>query len=52
MTVTASFAALLIATSEGGVLLARVERDLAVFDEVAAEAIATIVAAAGGTLQP
>ena len=48
----ASLAALLIATSEGGVLLARAERDLAVFDEVAAEAIATIEAAAGGTLQP
>ena len=51
----ASLAALLIATSEGGVLLARAERDLAVFDEVAAEAIATIESAAGGaggTLQP
>ena len=48
----ASLAALLIATSEGGVLLARAERDLAVFDAVAAEAIATIEAAAGGTLQP
>ena len=33
-------------------LLARAERDLAVFDDVAAEAIATIEAAAGGTLQP
>ena len=48
----ASLAALLIATSEGGVLLARAERDLAVFDAVAAEAIAMIEAAAGGTLQP
>ena len=40
MTVRHLLAALLIATSEGGVLLARAERDLAVFDAVAAEAIA------------
>jgi TetR/AcrR family transcriptional repressor of lmrAB and yxaGH operons len=48
----ASLAALLIGASEGGVLLARAERDLAVFDAVAAEAVATVEAAAGSALQP
>jgi Transcriptional regulator LmrA/YxaF-like, C-terminal domain len=48
----ASLAALLIGASEGGVLLARAERDLAVFDAVAAEAVAAVEAAAGSTFQP
>ncbi|KRE30494.1 TetR/AcrR family transcriptional regulator [Agromyces sp. Soil535] len=43
----ASLAALLIGASEGGVLLARAERDVAVFDAVAAEAVAAVEAAAG-----
>jgi TetR/AcrR family transcriptional regulator, lmrAB and yxaGH operons repressor len=48
----ASLAAMVIGTSEGGVLLARAERDIAVFDAVAAEAIAAVEAAAGGTPPP
>ena len=42
-----ALAALLIGASEGGVLLARAERDLAVFDAVTAEAVAAIEAAVG-----
>ena len=43
----ASLAAMLIGASEGGVLLARAERDIAVFDAVAAEAVTAVEAAAG-----
>ena len=45
----ASLAAMLIGASEGGVLLARAEREIAVFDAVAAEAVAAVEAAAGVT---
>lgn len=48
----ASLAAMLIGASEGGVLLARAERDIAVFDAVAAEMVAAVEAAAGGTPAP
>ncbi len=47
----AFLAAMLIGASEGGVLLARAERDIAVFDAVAAETVAAIEAVAGSTLQ-
>ena len=42
----APLAAMLIGASEGGVLLARAERDIAVFDAVAAETVAAVEAAA------
>jgi len=45
----ASLAAMLIGASEGGVLLARAERDIAVFDAMAAEVVAAVEAAAGVT---
>ena len=48
----APLAAMLVGASEGGVLLARAERDIAVFDAVAAEAVAAVESAAGSTLQP
>jgi len=48
----ASLAAMLIGASEGGVLLARAEREIAVFDAVAAEAVAAVEAAAGSTPRP
>ena len=39
---------MLIGASEGGALLARAERDIAVFDAVAAEAVAAVEAAVRG----
>ena len=48
----ASLAAMLIGASEGGVLLARAERNIAVFDAVAAEVVAAVEAAAGGAPAP